>query len=104
MNKSGPMGDFGGGNIMTSPSGIVTRDRYDATHCEIGLSNLLGAQKISLGTMVEYGWLDMQRISIITVMEKEGNPHEHAFIRELSGFRVETLEEAIYIARCILTL
>jgi hypothetical protein len=54
--------------------------------------------------MVEYGWLDMKRIPIITVMEKEGNPHEHAFIRELSGYRVETLEEGLYIARCILTL
>lgn len=103
-DTSGIMGDFGGGNIMTTPSGMVTRDRYDATHCELGLANLLGAKKISLGTMVEYGWLDMKRIPIITVMEKEGNPHEHAFIRELSGYRVETLEEGIYIARCILTL
>ncbi|MCX6750020.1 MAG: nucleoside 2-deoxyribosyltransferase [Candidatus Pacearchaeota archaeon] len=104
VDKSGLMGDFGGGNMMTTPSGIVTRDRYDATHCELGLANLLGAKKISLGTMVEYGWLDMKRIPIITVMEKEGNPHDHAFIRELSGYRVETLEEGIYIARCILTL
>jgi len=104
VDKSGLMADFGGGNMMTTSSGMVTRDRYDATHCELGLANLLGAKKISLGTMVEYGWLDMKRVPIITVMEKEGNPHEHSFIRELSGYRVETLEEGLYIARCILTL
>ena len=103
-DTSGLMSDIGGGNMMTTQRGIVTRDRYDATHCNIGLVNLLGAKKVSLGTMVEYGWMDMRRIPIITVMEKEGNPHDHSFIRELSGFRVETLEEGIYVARCILTL
>jgi len=103
-DKTGLMGDIGGGNMMTTQRGIVTRDRYDSMHCNIGLANLLGAKKVSLGTMVEYGWLDMRRIPIITVMEKEGNPHDHAFIRELSGYRVETLEEGIYIARCMLIL
>jgi len=103
-DTSGLMSDLGGGNMMTTQSGIVTRDRYDVTHCNLGLANLLGAKKISLGTMVEYGWLDMRRIPIITIMEKEGNPHDHTFIRELSGFRVETLEEGIYVARYMLTL
>ncbi len=103
-DKSGLMSDFGGGNQMTTSKGIVVRDRFDSSHCALGLSNLLGAKNVSIGTMVEYGWMDARGIPIITVMEKKGNPHDHVFVRELSAFRVETLEEAIYTARCILTL
>ena len=104
VDTSVVMGDLGGGNMMTTQRGIVSRDRYDVMHCELGLANLLGAKKVSLGTMVEYGWLDMRRVPIITIMEKQGNPHDHSFTREISAFQVETLEEGIYVARCILGL
>ena len=53
--------------------------------------------------MVEYGWSDVYRKPIITVIEREGNPHDHHFIRELTGFRVETLEEGLSVAKAILT-
>jgi hypothetical protein len=102
-DTEGIMGDTGGGNIMTNGKGIITRDRYDTTNSSIGLANFLGAKEVSIGTVMEYAWADLSRVPIITVMEKEGNPHEHNFIRQLSGFRVETLEEGIYVARCILT-
>ena len=71
--------------VIASQSGIVARDRFDVQSCNIMLSNLLGLEKITLGTMVEYGWADAFRKPIITVMEKEGNPHDHPFIRELTG-------------------
>ena len=35
------------------------------------LVNLLGLEKITLGTMVEYGWADAFRKPIITVIEKK---------------------------------
>lgn len=88
---------------MSCSRGIITRDRNDVRTADLLLVNLLGAKQISLGTAVEYGWADAYRVPIITVIEKEGNPHEHAFIRELTGFRVETLEEGIYLAKAILT-
>ena len=53
--------------------------------------------------MVEYGWADSYRKPIITVMEKEGNPHDYPFIRNLTGFMVDNLEDGIYVARAILT-
>jgi len=89
---------------LSCSRGITTRDRFDSTHCNLFLANLLGAQKVSIGTMIEYGWADSVRTPIITIIEKEGNPHEHAMLRELTGFRVETLEEGLYVAKAILDI
>ena len=60
------------------------------------------ATEISIGTMIEYGWADAFRKPIITVMENEGNVHDHNFVKELSGFVVEELDEGIFIAKSIL--
>ena len=96
------MRDSEGGNVMTTGRGIITRDRYDVSSCDILLANLLGARKVSIGTVIEYGWADMMRKPIITVVESEGNPHDHNFIQQMSGFRVKTLEEGLFIAKAIL--
>ena len=81
---------------------IITRDRMDVFGCKVVLANLLDTKEISIGTMVEYGWADAARKPVVTVIEKEGNPHDHGFIREISGYRVETLEEGLLIARKLL--
>ena len=88
--------------VMTNPKAIVSRDRFDCMNSDILLVNLLGAKEKSIGTMVEYGWADAFRKPIITVMEREGNVHDHPFVRELSGYRVETLNEGLLVARAIL--
>ena len=102
FNSEQIMTDQGYGNIMTTGKGIITRDRYDTTSCDVFLANLLGADKVSIGTMFEYAWADLSRKPIITVIEKEGNPHEHNFVREVTGYRVETLEEGLLVAKAIL--
>ena len=53
--------------------------------------------------MIEYGWADSARKPIITIIEKEGNVHEHSFIRELSGFIVKDLDLGLSVVRAILT-
>ncbi len=89
---------------LSSQKGIVARDRFDVGfNCDILLANLLGAEKVSIGTIIEYGWADAFRKPIITIIEKQGNPHNHSMIRELSGFTVDTLEEGLSIAKAILT-
>lgn len=88
-------------NVMSSARGIMTRDRYDCTTCDVLLVNLLGAKKVSIGTMIEIGWADAHRIPIIAVMEK-GNVHEHGMVDEAIGYRVSTLEEAVYLTRMLL--
>lgn len=88
--------------VLSCQKGIATRDRFDVTSCDIMLVNFLGAKKVSIGTIVEYGWADAARKPIITVIEKEGNPHDHSMIKELTGFRVENLDEGLLIAKAIL--
>lgn len=90
-------------SVLSTDKGVITRDRFDTTRCDIVLVNLLGAQTISLGTVMEIAWADLLRIPVVCAMEKSGNPHEHKMLKEAIGFRVETLEEAIHICRAILS-
>lgn len=93
--------EYGAINCLSSPRGIMTRDRFDCTRCDVLLVNLLGATKVSMGTVMEMAWADLSRIPIICVMEP-GNVHEHAMISEAIGFRVSTLEEGMNLVKAIL--
>lgn len=90
------------GNVLSTQRGIMTRDRWDATRCDALFVNLLGAEVVSIGTTMEIAWADAKRIPIVVAMEDQGNPHEHAMIREAIGYRVPSLEQAIYVTTCIL--
>lgn len=89
-------------NVLSKGKGITTRDRNDVMTSDLILANFLGATKVSIGSVLEYAWADAFRKPIITVIEKEGNVHEHAMLNELTGFRVETLEAGILVARAVL--
>ena len=88
---------------LSTDAGIVARDRADVKGSDLIIANLLGAPKVSVGTPVEYGWADAWRIPVITVMEAEDSPYDHPFIRRLSAFRVESLEEALDLAVVVLS-
>lgn len=87
---------------MSSPKGIICRDFFDATRCDLLMVNLLDAPRVSIGTMMEIAWCYQKRTPIVCVMEKEGNPHEHAFVNETINYRVDNLDEAVYIIGSIL--
>ena len=89
-------------SALSSNRGIMTRDRWDATRCDLLFVNLLGTAKASIGTCMEIAWADLGRRPIVCAMEPTGNPHEHGMILEAIGFRVPTLEEAITITKAIL--
>lgn len=88
--------------VLSTPRGVMTRDRYDATRCDVLLVNLLGAKKVSIGTVMEIAWADLKRIPIVVAMEPEGNPHEHMMISEAIGYRVPSLDDALHVVRAIL--
>lgn len=94
--------EYGAINVLSSPKGILTRDRFDATRCDIVLVNLLGADRVSIGTVMEMAWADLCRTPIVVAMEP-GNIHEHAMINEAVGFKVGTVEEALDICVAILS-
>lgn len=93
--------------LLSSSRGIITRDRFDCMTCDAGLGNFIGAAKVSIGSVIELGWLDAWRKPIVLAMEKEfgqvnqltdefqSNVHEHSMIREITGFRTEDLDQAI---------
>lgn len=93
---------YGDINVLSSPRGIMARDRFDATRCDVLLVNLAGAAKPSLGTIMEIAWADLKRTPIVAVMEA-GNVHEHAMIDQAIDYRVDTLAEALAIVKAILS-
>ena len=89
-------------HALSTKKAIVTRDRFDATRCDVLFVNLLGAKTVSIGTVMEIAWADAHRIPIIVVME-EGNIHTHGMLTEVAGYVVNTLAEGIFILKSILT-
>jgi len=87
---------------MSNPRGITTRDRFDCTKCSVLFVNLLATTKVSIGTVMEIAWADVNRIPIVIVMEKTGNLHDHAMINECVGFKVSTVSEGVDIVKAIL--
>jgi nucleoside 2-deoxyribosyltransferase len=88
--------------VFSTPHAVLARDRFDTLRCDVMLMNLLGADRVSIGTMVELGWADAKRIPVICVMEATGSVHDHMFVSHLSGFRTESLETGLEIAKAIL--
>jgi len=88
--------------VLSLPRGVMTRDRFDATRCDVLLVNLLGATAVSIGTVLEIGMADVVRTPIVCAMEPSGNPHEHMMISEAIGYRVPTLADAVHVVKAIL--
>lgn len=82
---------------LSKPAGIVTRDRQDCTYADAVIVNLAGAERVSIGTMMELGWADANQVPIILVHEP-GGIHDHAMVRQVAGFLCESLDEALDVA------
>lgn len=87
---------------MSGQRGIYARDKFDCERADLVLVNLLGAQRVSIGTVMEIAWAAGAKKPIVLVMEAEGNIHEHSMLREACAFRVETLAEALHVTTAIL--
>ncbi len=89
-------------SIMSSQRGIFARDKFDCHRADCLIVNMLGATKVSIGTVIEIAWASSANVPVILVMEKEGNIHEHSMLREACPFRTETLEDALHICVAML--
>lgn len=79
---------------------VFLRDKFDSTRADILFINMLGADRISIGTTMELAWANLAGRFPIVIMEKEGNPHMHAFTRECAGVIFGDLQDAVdYIIR-----
>lgn len=88
--------------VLSSERGITTRDYNDVKRSDVVIVNLLGANKVSIGTVMEIAWARAFQIPVILVIEKENNVHDHPMIRDSVGFRVDNLDEALWLTKVIL--
>lgn len=86
-------------HVLASDAGLTARDMWDVRRSDAILFNLVGAKKVSIGTMIEYGWASAFNKPFVAVMEEQGNVHEHPIVRELTKYRVETLDEGLTVIR-----
>lgn len=109
---------------------IVEKDYLDIQRCDIMLVNVLGAKKVSIGTVAEIGYASALGKKIILVMEDQGyyvvspettkidpssgwevprdaqwgnNPHEHPFVTVPAALRLNNLDEAVYAINALLS-
>lgn len=88
--------------VLSSERGLTTRDYRDVKNSDLILVNLLGAKKVSIGTVMEIAWARAFQIPVILVIDREGNVHDHPMIRDSVGYRVDNLEEALWLTKVIL--
>lgn len=88
---------------LSTAHGITSRDRNDVRTADVVLANFLGATRVSIGTMIEFGWADAFRVPVVAVMEPE-NVHRHAMAVEIAGWITESLDDGIGIARTVLAI
>jgi hypothetical protein len=68
---------------------------FDTLRSDAILVNLLGASTVSIRTAMEIAWAYDHKIPIVVAIEPEGNPHDHAMLRDSVSVRVASLDEAI---------
>lgn len=80
-------------HTMSSITGINVRDYNDCKNADAVLVNLLGATKVSIGTVMEVAWCRAFQIPVVLVMEKD-NIHSHGML-EFGNIIASTLEEGV---------
>ena len=88
--------------VLSGQRGIYARDRFDCHRADAVLVNMLGAKRVSIGTVMEIAWAAQNNTPVVLIMEKEGNIHEHSMLREACPFRVDNLEDALYVLTSLL--
>ena len=88
--------------VLSSQRGIYARDRFDCHRADAVLVNLLGAKRVSIGTVMEIAWAAQNNTPVVLVIEKEGNIHEHSMLREACPFRVDNLDDALFVITALL--
>lgn len=88
--------------VLCSDEGIMARDFFDCNRADVVIFNMLGATRVSIGTVMEMAWAYARKIPKIFIMEKKGCLHDHPMIRRCIDFHVQTIDDAKLVLRAIL--
>lgn len=86
---------------LSTAKGLTVKDRFDCQTSDVVFVNLLGSERVSIGTVLEIGWASANHIPVVVVMDQQ-NIHNHAMIRETSSFIVDTIDRGIDVVCTIL--
>lgn len=90
--------------IMSGGPAVLARDFYDVKTSELIVVNLLGASKVSIGSMFEVAWAHALQIPVVLIIEDDFvNVHTHSMLFAMCGFKVNNIEDAISIVTRFLT-
>jgi nucleoside 2-deoxyribosyltransferase len=103
LAEEASMSPLGYDHPLTSQRGVMTRDHNDCTRADLLFVNLLGTQKVSIGTSMEMAWAWEKRIPIVCLMEKD-NCHQHIMLREAIDYQLEDIDSGIDIVKAILAV
>lgn len=101
LSKEETIADSYSDHTMSSITGINVRDRNDVRTADALLVYLLGAKRVSIGTVIEISIAQERNIPVVLVIEKEGNIHDHGMLT-YNCIRVTTLYEGIACIRQLL--
>jgi nucleoside 2-deoxyribosyltransferase len=97
---------------MSTAKSIMLRDHHDVKTSDAVIVNLMGAKRVSIGTVMEVAWAYERRTPVIAIMEppvsqetgfeaSQGNIHEHSMLNEAIWWRVQNLQDALKCLRLL---
>lgn len=94
LSKEDKIQDSYSDHTMSSITGINIRDYNDVKTSDALLVNLLGAQRVSIGAVMEIAWARAFQIPVVVIVEKEGNVHEHGMLT-YNVIRVDNIQSGL---------
>jgi len=88
-------------SLLSSSAKILFRDSHDVRTADAMLVNLLGADKVSIGTVMEIAWAYEHRVPTILMMEA-GNIHDHRMIVAACPYIAPNVDTAMFMLKQIL--
>lgn len=89
-------------HFFSQPRVLVEKDRLDIERSDIILVNLLEANRVSIGTMVEIGIAVALGKKIVLCVHR-GSMHDHPFVIETASLVLDKLDDAIYAINSLLS-
>jgi nucleoside 2-deoxyribosyltransferase len=100
---------------MSTAKAIMVRDAFDVRSADAVVVNFQGAQRVSIGTVMEIAWAWDRNKPVIAIFDEPGTPdpavyapgtaprdiHEHAMLNEAISWKVYNLEDAAEICRLL---
>lgn len=101
LEKEGTIHAGNYNDVTANPKAIIRRDMFDTLRATCVFVNLLGATKVSVGTVMELAWAYQAQIPTVVIME-ENNIHRHCMVDEACTFVVDTVEAGVRLTKTLL--